>query len=42
MAYRPESRMSPPSSAGISRLPPAPDAAEPTLTVLPGNLAVTD
>lgn len=32
---------SPPSSTGISRLSPAPDAAEPTLMVLPGNLLVT-
>ena len=33
--------MSPPSSTGISRLSPAPEADEPTLTVLPGNLVVT-
>lgn len=32
---------SPPSSTGISRLSPAPDAAEPTVMVLPGNLSVT-
>ena len=32
---------SPPSSTGISRLSPAPEAAEPTLIVLPGNLFVT-
>lgn len=32
---------SPPSSTGISRLSPAPEAAEPTLMVLPGNLSVT-
>ena len=32
---------SPPSSTGISRLSPAPDAAEPTLMVLPGNFSVT-
>lgn len=32
---------SPPSSKGISRLSPAPEAAEPTLTVDPGNLLVT-
>ena len=33
--------ISPPSSTGISRLSPAPEAAEPTLIVLPGNLFVT-
>ena len=33
---------SPPSSTGISRLSPAPDAAEPTLTSAPGNLLLTD
>jgi len=33
---------SPPSSTGISRLSPAPEAAEPTFTVLPGNFEVTD
>lgn len=32
---------SPPSSTGISRLSPAPEAAEPTVMVLPGNLFVT-
>ena len=32
---------SPPSSTGISRLSPAPEAAEPTLMVLPGNFSVT-
>lgn len=32
---------SPPSSTGISRLSPAPEAAEPTVMVLPGNLLVT-
>ena len=32
---------SPPSSTGISRLSPAPDAAEPTFMVLPGNFSVT-
>lgn len=40
--YRPVALlMSPPSSKGISRLSPAPDAAEPTVTVEPGNLVVT-
>ena len=39
--YRPVALlMSPPSSTGISRLSPAPDAAEPTVTVEPGNLFV--
>lgn len=39
--YRPVALlMSPPSSRGISRLSPAPDAAEPTVTVEPGNLVV--
>ncbi len=32
---------SPPSSTGISRLSPAPEAAEPTLMVLPGKRSVT-
>jgi hypothetical protein len=30
---------SPPSSIGISRLSPAPEAAEPTFTLPPGNLS---
>jgi len=39
--YRPVALLiSPPSSKGISRLSPAPDAAEPTVTVEPGNLVV--
>ena len=33
---------SPPSSTGISRLSPAPEAAEPTFIVLPGNFSVTE
>ena len=33
--------MPPPSSSGISRLSPAPDAAEPYVTVAPGNLFST-
>lgn len=41
MTYSPELVMPPPSSTGISRLSPAPDAAEPIWTVLPGNLVVT-
>lgn len=40
--HRPALSTSPPSSTGISRLSPAPDAAEPTLMVLPGNFVVTD
>lgn len=37
---RPALSISPPSSTGISRLSPAPEAAEPTTTALPGNLEV--
>lgn len=41
--YCPVARlMSPPSSTGISRLSPAPDAAEPTVTSLPGNFLTAD
>lgn len=39
---RPSPPTSPPSSTGISRPSPLPDAPDPTWTVLPGNLAVTD
>ena len=41
-AYFPSLLISPPSSTGISRLSPAPEAAEPVVRVLPGNLLVTD
>ena len=40
--YWPSFLMSPPSSGGISRLSPAPDAAEPDTAVLPGNFDVAD
>ena len=41
-ADRPVLLIDPPSSTGISRLPPAPEAAEPEMAVLPGNFEVTD
>ena len=40
--YFPSLLISPPSSTGISRLSPAPEAADPVVIVLPGNLLVTD
>ena len=40
--YLPSLLISPPSSTGISRLSPAPEAADPEMAVDPGNLLVTD
>ena len=39
---RPRSSTLPPSSSGMSRFPPAPDAADPVTTLPPGNRSAAD